>query len=336
MIMAWNHSLPLEGRDRGVMRARTIIAASLLLLATPVVAAEKIATGGIGSPSGSLWPIFIGESRGFFAAAGIAIDLVYVPSTAGVIQQLSAGSLDAVASTGLPEPISAIDKGAGIAIVRITSQANPYALVARPGIASIKALKGKTVSLGGTTDITYIYFTRMAEAAGLAKGDYDVIVVGATAGRLAGLESGAVDASLLLPPVLFEAEDAGLKTLGLAIDDTKDLPFAGFEVNRAWAAAHLDLAKRLLAAFDESVRWFYADQNRDEAIAILQVASKLSHDDVAKTYDLFRKIEFFAPSPTVSRALLDNLMKAEMAIGVRDHLVPPERLVMPELAKLGD
>jgi len=160
--------------------------------------------------------------------------------------------------------------------------------------------------------------------------------VGATAGRLAALKSGAVDASLLLPPVLFEAEGAGLKTLGLVIDYTKDLPFAGFEVNRAWAGAHLDLAKRLLAAFDESVQWFYDDKNRDEAIAILQRASKLSREDVAKTYDLFRKIMFFAPTPKVSRALLENLMKAEMEIGVRDHMVPPERLVMPELAALGN
>jgi hypothetical protein len=29
-------------------------------------------------------------------------------------------------------------------------------------------------------------------------------------------------------------------------------------------------------------------------------------------------------------------MKAEMAIGVRDHMVPPERLVMKDLAELGD
>ena len=109
----------------------------------------------------------------------------------------------------------------------------------------------------------------MAKAEGLAKTDYDVIVVGATAARLAGLRSGAVAASLLLPPVLFEAEDAGFVNLGLVYPYTKDLPFAGFEVNRAWAMAHLELAKRMLAAFDQGVAWFYDDKNRDEAISIL-------------------------------------------------------------------
>ncbi|HUK60902.1 MAG TPA: ABC transporter substrate-binding protein [Stellaceae bacterium] len=315
---------------------RALFVAILLFLTVPARAADTVETGAIGSPSGSLWPIYIGESKGFFARAGVDIDLIFVPSTSGVIQQLTAGSLDAVASTGLPEPISAIDKGAAIAIVRIVSQANPYALVARPGISSIRDLKGKTISLGGTTDITAIYFAQMAKAENLAKSDYDVVVVGATAGRLAGLRSGAVAATLLLPPILFEAEDSGFVNLGLVYPYTKDLPFAGFEVNRAWASAHLELAKRMLAAFDESVAWFYDDKNRDEAISILASAAKMKRDDVAKTYDLFRKITFFAPFPTISRALLDNLMKAEMAIGDRDHIVPADRLIMPELAKLGD
>jgi NitT/TauT family transport system substrate-binding protein len=315
---------------------RSVLVAVVLFLALPAYAADTVETGAIGSPSGSLWPIYIGESKGFFATAGVDIDLIFAPSTSGVIQQLTAGSLDAVASTGLPEPISAIDKGAAIAIVRIVSQANPYALVARPGISGIADLKGKTISLGGTTDITAIYFAQMAKAEGLAKTDYDVIVVGATAARLAGLRSGAVAASLLLPPVLFEAEDAGFVNLGLVYPYTKDLPFAGFEVNRAWAMAHLELAKRMLAAFDQSVAWFYDDKNREEAISILESAAKMKHEDVAKTYDLFRKINFFAPSPAISRTLLDNLMKAEMAIGVRDHIVPADRLIMPELAKLGN
>jgi ABC-type nitrate/sulfonate/bicarbonate transport system substrate-binding protein len=191
------------------------------------------------------------------------------------------------------------------------------------------------VSLGGTTDISAINFSHMAAAAGLAKSDYDVIVIGATPGRLAGLKAGAFAATLLLPPVLFEAETAGFKSIRLAVEDNKDIPFAGFEVNRAWAEAHMATAKGLLGAFDKSVQWFYDDKNRGEAIAILAKASKQSDDDVGKTYDFFRKIKFFAPTPKVSRTLLTNLMKAEMAIGARDHMVDPARLVMPGLGELG-
>lgn len=314
-----------------------IVAAFGALLTVGVIgarAAETVTSGAIGSPSGTLWPFFIGTDKGFFAEAGVTLDLVYVPSAAGIIQQLSAGSLDTVASTGLPEPINAIDKGAPIAIARIVAQSNPYGVVAKPAIKKIEDLKGKTVSLGGVTDITSIYFRRMVRAHGMAPADFDVIVVGATGARLAGVQSGAVDATMLLPPVLFKAKAAGLSDLGLTIDYTRDLPFTGLEVNRNWAEAHLDLAKRMLGAYDKSIQWFLADRNRDEAIAILEKATKLNRSDVVETYDMFRKIAFFAPAPTVSRALLDSLMKAQIEVGDRQTMVPVERLIMPSLTQL--
>jgi ABC-type nitrate/sulfonate/bicarbonate transport system substrate-binding protein len=297
-------------------------------------AAETVTAGAIGSPSGTLWPFFIGMDKGFYADQGIKLDLVYAPTTGGVIQQLSAGSLDIVASTGLPEPINAIDKGAPIAIARIVAQSNPYGMVGKPSIKRLEDLKGKIVSLGGVTDITSIYWRRMISAHGMAPTDFDILVVGATGARLAGVQSGAVDATMLLPPVLFKAKAAGLNDLGLTIDYTRDLPFTGLEVNRSWAEAHLDLAKRMLAAYDKSVAWFLADQNRDEAIAILQKATKLSQADVVETYDMFRKIAFFAPAPTVSRALLESLMRAQIEVGDRQTMVPIDRLVMPSLTQL--
>ena len=48
------------------------------------------------------------------------------------MQQLAAGSLDITMSTGLVDPIRAIDKGAPLAIVRLEVQAPPYALLAKP------------------------------------------------------------------------------------------------------------------------------------------------------------------------------------------------------------
>jgi ABC-type nitrate/sulfonate/bicarbonate transport system substrate-binding protein len=314
-------------------RAFAALAALLMAGVAGAQAAETVTAGAIGSPSGTLWPFFIGVDKGFYAEAGITLDLVYAPTTGGVIQQLSAGSLDIVASTGLPEPINAIDKGAPIAIARIVAQANPYGMVGKPSIKRLEDLKGKIVSLGGVTDITSIYWRRMISAHGMAPTDFDILVVGATGARLAGVESGAVDATMLLPPVLFKAKEAGLTDLGLTIDYTRDLPFTGLEVNRSWATAHLDLAKRSLAAYDTSVKWFLDDKNRDEAIAILGKATKLGQSDLDQTYDMFRKIAFFAPAPTVSRALLEGLMRAQIEVGDRQTMVPVDRLVMPSLTQ---
>jgi ABC-type nitrate/sulfonate/bicarbonate transport system substrate-binding protein len=96
-----------------------------------------------------------------------------------------------------------------------------------------------------------------------------------------------------LPPFNFQAETQGFNNLGLTIEYAPELPFSGTVVNKAWAVQNQDILKRMLAAHSKAVEWFYDDKNRDEAITILASVSSLKPDDVAKSYDFFRKNAFF-------------------------------------------
>ena len=116
-------------------------------------AAETILVGSVGSASANLWPVTVGDKKGFFAAEGINIDMVFVQANAGVIQQLTVDAINVSVGSGLVDPIRAVDKGAPVAIARIEMQRPPYALMAKPAIKSIKDLKGKIVSVGGPKDI---------------------------------------------------------------------------------------------------------------------------------------------------------------------------------------
>ena len=92
-------------------------------------------------------------------------------------------------STGLVDPIRAIDKGAPMAIVRLEMQAPPYALLAKPAIKSWSDLKGKTISIGGPKDITRIYLERMAGPNGVKPGEFDTVFAGATSARFSALQA---------------------------------------------------------------------------------------------------------------------------------------------------
>src|SRR5262249_50320297 len=157
----------------------------------------------------------------------------------------------------------------------------------------IKDLKGKTIVIGGLKDITRVYFDRMMGANGLKEGDYDITIIGATPGRWSALQSGAADAAILIPPILFKAEAAGFNNIGLAYEYTKDLPFGGLIVNKNWASAHPDAAKGLMAGYAKSLAWFLQDNNRDEAIAILRKAGNLEEQEVAQSYAFAHQIPFF-------------------------------------------
>ncbi len=315
---------------------RTAAAALLLGSLSPTAQAETVTVGLVGAVSATHWPVYIGLTKGYFAAEDLKLDLVFIQSSAALAQQLTAGSIDLALSTGLADPIRAVDKGSPIAIVRIEMQAPPYALMAKPAIKRWTDLKGKTISIGGPKDITRIYLERMAGPNGLKPADYDTVFAGATSARFSALQSGAVDAAILLPPFNFYAESAGFTNLGLTIDYARELPFAGAVVGRSWAAAHKTTLAKVLSVHNKSMAWFSDPANRAEAIKIMVEASKLKEDDVAKSYDFLHRNEFFESTGRVSRTKMSALLKALKDLGDVEGSTDVERFVLPGVTQLMD
>src|SRR6202051_5364354 len=231
------------------LRRAALSAVVRACIAAPAArAAEPVTLGTVGQASANLWPELIALDQGFFAVEGLQVDLLYVQSSAALVQQIAAGSLGIATQTGLADPLRAVGMGASIAVVRIDVQAPPYDLVAKPGITSMKELKGKVISLGGPKDITRIYVERMLAPNGVNRGDFDMVFAGATTARASALLAGAVDAAILLPPFDFQAVAKGFNSLGLTVDYVKDLPFSGTAVNVVWANAKKATLEKLLRA----------------------------------------------------------------------------------------
>jgi NitT/TauT family transport system substrate-binding protein len=317
------------------------VAAALVTLFTFVTAPahaqeEKLAIGTVGQASANMWPTLIGIEKGFFAAEGIKPDIVYAQSSAALVQQVTAGSLDISISTGLADPLRAVGMGAPIGIVRIEVQAPPYDLVAKPNIAGLADLKGKVISLGGPKDITRIYVERMLAANGVKPGDFDMVFAGATAARAAALLAGAVDAAILLPAFNFQAINKGFKSLGLTVDYVKDLPFSGTAVNIAWANAHRDTVEKILRVQNRGVAWFEDEKNRAEAVQILKAASRLDQADVEKAYDFFRNSHLFEPTGKVSKVKLTALPKAMESLGDLPGALDVDKAILPGVTQVAE
>jgi ABC-type nitrate/sulfonate/bicarbonate transport system substrate-binding protein len=319
------------------LRRAVLSAAVLACLAAPAArAAEPVTLGTVGQASANLWPELIALDQGFFADEGLQVDFVYVQSSAGLVQQLAAGSLGIATQTGLADPLRAVGMGAPIAVVRIDVQAPPYDLVAKPGITNMKELKGKVISLGGPKDITRIYVERMLAPNGVQPGEFDMVFAGATAARASALLAGAVDAAILLPAFNFQAVAKGFNSLGLTVDYVKDLPFSGTAVNNAWANANKATLAKLLRAQNRSVAWFEDETNRPEAVQILKAASGLTQEDVEKAYTFFRDGHFFEPTGKVSRSKLNNLAKAMESLGDLPGALDVDKAILPGLTQMTD
>jgi NitT/TauT family transport system substrate-binding protein len=311
--------------------------ACVLLCASSVAAraADTIEAGLLGAANAVEWPFYIGLHKGFFTAEGVKPDVVYVPSPAGLVQQLAAGSLD-VCDIGVVEPIHAVARGASVAILRISGAVSPYSIVAKADIKSLMDLKGHTFIIGGLVDINRVYLERVLKAAGLKDADIDITVAGSTSARFAALKSGTADATMLAPPVNFFAEAAGFHTIGMMIDYTRDLPFGSTDVADAYAKAHRDVVLRFMAALDKSYAWFNNDANREAAIDILLDEMKnAKREDMGKSYDYLRKIGFFPNDGTVSKTRVESLMDEMTKIGDTQGRVPIDKLVIAGVTKVG-
>jgi len=327
--------VPFTGRSPRLL-VGALLAAGMVMLSPAARAAETVIVGMVGAVSSTHWPVYIGLTQGYYAAEDLKLDMIFIQSSAALAQQLTAGSIDLALSTGLADPIRAIDKGSPIAIVRIEMQAPPYTVLAKPAIKRWADLKGKIISIGGPKDITRIYLERMAIPNGLKPGDYDSVFAGATSARFSALQSGAVDAAILLPPFNFYAESAGFTNLGNTIDYARELPFAGAVVGRSWAASHKATLAKVLSVHNKSMAWFSDPGNRAAAIKIMVEASKLKEEDVARSYDFLHKNEFFEATGRISKTKIGALLKALKDLGDVEGSIEVERFMLPGVSQLMD
>jgi len=320
-----------------LFRAAAGLLLCVALIAAPAArAAETITIGLVGSTGPTHWPIHIGIKNGYYAADDIKLDLIFIQSSNALLQQLAAGSLQAALSAGLVDPIYAIDKGAPISIVRLEMQLSPYALNAKKAYGKIEELKGKTIMVDGPKGITKIYVERMLAAHNIKPAEVDFVFVGATAARFQALQSGAIDATVLLPPFSFSADAAGFANLGLTADYAKDLPFTAAAVNTDWARKNPELMRKLLAVHNKSVAWFLDPKNRQEAIDIMVEASKLKPEVITQTYDFLHSRPFIEGTGRVSRTKMGALLAALKGLGDLQGSTDVERFALPGVAQLSD
>ncbi len=315
-----NKAVHTRGRVSAVLAA-----AAALIIATSSsekARAETPIVEGFVSPGALQWPEYIATEFGWFKENGVSVDMVAVG--AGAAQQLAAGSLN-IGYSGYPDFIRATNQGAPIKIVIDAVSEPPYAVYAKPTIKRIADLKGKTVSIGGTKDVTLIYMEAFIASAGLKASDIDFVYAKATQDRLAALLSGGADAAILYPPSTFRAAAAGSTDLGDIETYLKDFPFTVWAANIDWAASHRDALLGYIGAYSRAVHWLYDFKNKDQAVDILVKYAKQDRKDSADTYDYFvSKLHAFSQDGRISESSYKRMTDALVEWGDLKQPVAPE------------
>ena len=271
------------------MRRRAALACALLFLTgatlRPAQAATEIAFG-ITSGTALSLAHYVATEQKYYEAENLKVDTIVAGAAVGVLQQLAAGSLN-IAQAATDQSLRAILRGAPIRIIAGAVSNAPFRAVAAKAVRSWSDLKGRTITVGGLTDVTLYFLRVMARKNGLADRDYDLIYGGGTPNRFAQLLSGVASAAILTNPVDFMALEQGFVELGNVPQYLPNWAQNNILTDMRWAQQNRAALVDFLHAHILATKYIYERANRDEVIATLAKHTRTTPQIAAATYELY-------------------------------------------------
>jgi ABC-type nitrate/sulfonate/bicarbonate transport system substrate-binding protein len=278
------------------------------------MAAETHIDFGITSLTAFSLPHYIADAKHLYAAENLSVDMIVGGAATGVIRQLSGGSLN-IGQAATNQTLRAIMSGAPIKIVAGAAANAPFRLIASKKIKAWSDLKTKTISVGGTSDVTLYFLRVMARKNGLADGDYDLVYAGGSPDRFAQLLSGAVAAAMLTNPLDTTALQQGFIELGSVPRYLPRWAQNNLIVHTAWAAQHRAAVVAFLSVHVRATDILYDPAQRDEVIRILAKYTNSSQENATAAYDLFIREEVIAPKGALFEAGIQANLDALVELG---------------------
>jgi ABC-type nitrate/sulfonate/bicarbonate transport system substrate-binding protein len=227
--------------------------------------------------------LYIAERQGFFKEQRIFSEIIVMRSAARQIQALIAGSVEFSAQA--PDPlIRADERGAELAMLSGLGNSAAYDLVAGKKYQKIEELRGTTLGVSGINSSSTLLLQKMLSAHGLAHPrDYALVEVGGTSDRLVAIQTGAISAGVLNPPISYIAADQGFRILGELKQYIPEVQFTALSVRLPWAYGNANLVDDYLVAILKANRYLY--DNKAGTVAIIQKFFKVQPDHAERVYE---------------------------------------------------
>src|SRR5215468_6140993 len=241
----------------------------LLMMLTGALQQPQKITINYPTRSGASWPLFIAKEGGYYQKYGLDVNLVFAGHPAGVAMVI--GGEAQMASYSLESSMQAAAKDTSLVMIGNSLNKAVFALVARKEIKNVKDLKGKRIAVSQIGDPPYNYGNALLQKFGMSSRDVQWVPVGTDVnGRVAALEGGRVDATLLTAPAYFKLETAGYNTLANIADYDDSI------------ASNPKLPELLIKAHAEAIKRFYDD--KAFSVKAYQVYDPQSREDVERFY----------------------------------------------------
>jgi len=262
----------------------------------PGYAQERVRIG-ISAVSLGFLPTVIAEKKSFYTKYGLVSEHVLVPCAIATNALLSE-DLDYAVCTG-PGIAGAI-KGLPIKLVMTTQDKLGYLLLVKPNVQKLTDLRGKTVGISTFGSQLYLTSVTLFRKTGLEPGkDVNLLPAGDNTARIAGMESGKIDAAFVSSPADIFGAKRGYKVL-LWSRDHVPLTQNAIVVTDKKLKQSPDQVKRTIKGSIDALRFI-----RDRQEESVEIASKWLKLDAATTRAAF---ENYLPCYSIDGGLSDQAL----------------------------
>ena len=208
-------------------------------------------------------PLYLAKEKGFFQKRGIDVEIVVIESPADRRAAFAADKIQGMATTVDTHVMTAAAENP-IPVKQVLAMDDSNGgdgIVAKKEIKTVKDLKGKTVAAQLGAGASYFWLNYVLSQNGLKLSDIKAVDMKAgDAG--AAFVAGKVDAAVTWEPWLSKAKETPFGSVLLSSDKTPGIIVDSLAFKPAYLKAHGDDVKKIIAAWNEAVK-FGADNPKD-------------------------------------------------------------------------
>jgi ABC-type nitrate/sulfonate/bicarbonate transport system substrate-binding protein len=248
-------------------------------------------------------------AQGYYSKRGLAVELIGTPNSDETRDGLAQGRYQ-IAHGGVDNAVAQAENDKVDLFIFIGGNNGFNSLIVQPEIRSYEDLRGKTMAVDSPLTAFAILMYKMLDVKGLKRTDFAVKAVGGSPQRFAALSKDKTYAGAILnPPFTLQAQDAGLKELGAAIDVVGAYQSDGGWVLRSWAKANEDTLVRYIQGNIEGIRFALNPANKTAMAGILAERLKLPPEIAARSLQLVLDQKGFAADAKFDMEGFRNVLK---------------------------
>jgi NitT/TauT family transport system substrate-binding protein len=262
-----------------------LVFALLLTFPVSVHPAESIIVG-VAGPAINIVYSFVARDAGFLSKYGLDARIVVFDAGSILAQAALAGEVKISVSSG-PATIASRSQGADSIIVAACVNILPYSIVTAKGITDWNQLKGKKIAIsrfGSGTD-TAVRLVLKKYGLDPAK-DVIIVQLGTQPNRFQALAAGAIDATIISPPLDIAAKKQGYPIIVNIAELGIPYPQQVIETTDRFMRDNPQTIKNFLKGFIEGVR--FALTHKEETKKIITKYLKTTDPEILEaTYQSF-------------------------------------------------